>query len=221
MTHTPLELPAQLDLEQFISDEAHDLRSPFNQIVGFSKILLSGPNPNYPPELQREDAGAIYRGGQRALLLMNSLIDAARLNRHEKEMDAADVEVKLLLESSLAYWKRLNPASTLQLEHQISTSASHLSADETLLRQSLASFIMVVAQYINPDGKVTLTVGEEPAWFVFTVTGAGTKTQPVSQLDLGLQGYIGRAMVEVQHGEIRLAEETDDGASIQFALPKV
>jgi K+-sensing histidine kinase KdpD len=36
-----------------------------------------------------------------------------------------------------------------------------------------------------------------------------------------MQGYIGRAMVELQQGEIRLAEETDDGASIQFALPRV
>jgi K+-sensing histidine kinase KdpD len=36
-----------------------------------------------------------------------------------------------------------------------------------------------------------------------------------------MQGYISRTMVEIQQGEIRLAEETDDGASIQFALPKV
>ena len=221
MTNTPLELPTHLDLEKFISEQTHDLRSPFNQIIGFSKMLQSEPNPNYPPELQREDAGAIYRAGQRALLLTNGLIDIAWLNRREKETNPAEVEIKLLLEQSLAFWKKFNLSSTLQTEYQISTTASHLTADEVLLRQILCSFIMVVAQYIDPQATVTLTVEEEPGWLIFKVVGVGKKVQPFSRLDLRMQGYIGRALVELQQGEIRTAEEMDDGASIQFALPKV
>jgi K+-sensing histidine kinase KdpD len=219
MTNIPL--PAHLDLEQFVSEQTHDLRSPFNQIVGFSKMLLNDPSPTYPLELQKEDASTVYRNGQRALLMMNGLIDIARLNRHEKEANPAEVEIESLLEQSLAYWRRFNPASILQTENQVSTSTSHLYADEMLLRQTLFSFIMVVAQYVDPQGTVTITAEEEPEWFVFKVAGTGKKAQPSSQLDLQMQGYLGRAMVELQQGEIRLAEEADDGASIQFALPKV
>ena len=220
MTNTPLELPTHLDLEEFISEQTHDLRSPFNQIIGFSKMLQSEPNPNYPPELQREDAGAIYRAGQRALLLTNGLIDIARLNRREKEVSSAEVEIKSLLEQSLAFWKKFNLASTLQTEYQIITATSHFNADEVLLRQILCSFIMVVAQYIDLQAKVTLTVEEEPDWLIFKVVGVGKKVQPFSVLDVRMQGYIGRALVELQQGKIRVAEETDDGASLQFALPR-
>jgi len=220
MANSPLELPTHLDLEQFISAQTHDLRSPFNQIVGFSKMLLNDPSPSYPLELQKEDAGTIYRSGQRALLLLNGLIDIARLNRREKEADPAEIQIKTVLEQSLAQWKKFNPASTLQTECQISTSASHFVADDLLLQQSLSGFILYVAHYVDPQGKVTITVEEEPDWFVLKVTSAGKKAQPFSQLDLQMQGYIGRAMVELQQGEIRSAEETDDGASIQFALPK-
>jgi signal transduction histidine kinase len=219
MASIPLDLPAQLDLEQFISEQAHDLRSPFNQIVGFSKLLASNLGAGYPPDLQKEDASTIYRSSQRALLLMNSLIDVARLKRREKEVSLAEVEIKSLLDQSLAYWKKFNPASALQAEYQISTSASHLYTDEVLLRQILCSFIMVVAQYVDPQGTVMLTVEEEAGGSLLKVSSAGEKTTPFSQLDLQMQGYIGRAMVELQHGEIRLAEEKDDGASIQFALP--
>ena len=42
MVRTALELPEQVDLVHFISREAHDLRSPFNQVVGFTKIVLNG-----------------------------------------------------------------------------------------------------------------------------------------------------------------------------------
>ena len=220
MTNIPLDLPSTIDLEQFISDEAHDLRSPFNQVVGFSKLLLNNVGPAYPADLQKEDLGTVYRNGQRALLLMNGLIDMARLNRHEKEIDPAELEIKTLLEQSVSYWKKTNPAATLQPTVQISTLASHLFADELALRQILASFIMVVTQYIEPEGTVTITVEEEPAWFIFKVASAGKKAQPLSQLDLRMQGYLGRAMIGLHQGEIRLAEETEDGASLQFALPR-
>ncbi len=222
MTSTPLELPTHLDLEKFISDQTHDLRSPFNQIIGFSKMLLnSGSSADYPPELQQEDLATVYRSGQRALLLMNGLIDIARLKRHETEASPAEIEIKKLLEQSLVHWKKFNPASTLQAEYQIQTSATKLVTDDLLLRQILAGFMLYVAQYADAHAKVTLTLAEEPDWFVLTVASAGTKAKPFSQLDLDMQGYLGRALVELQRGEIRKAEETDSGASIQFALPKV
>ncbi len=220
MPNTPLDLPRELDLEQFISDEAHDLRSPFNQIVGFSKLLLNDLGPAYPADLQKQDIGTVYRNAQRALLLMNGLIDVARLNRHEKEMNPAELEIKTLLERSLAQWRKTNPASTLQIEYRISTLALHFYADDLFLQQILSSFITVVAQYVEPQGMVTITVEEEPAWLIFKVASAGKKALPFSQLDRQMHGYIGRAMIELQRGEIRLAEETEDGASIQFAFPR-
>lgn len=220
MAHTKLELPTHLDLEQFISNEAHDLRTPFNHVTGFSRLLLSGGSAAYTAEMQKEDLGTVYRSGQRALLLLNGLIDIARLNRHEKETSPDELEILSLVEQSLTHWRKFHPASTLQTEIQISTSTPRLRADEALLRQILSGFILYVAQYADPRAKVTLTVEEEEGWFVFTVSSAGTKVQPFSQLDLDMQGYINRAFVELQGGEIRLAEETDEGASIQFALPK-
>ena len=220
MTNTPLDLPRQIDLEQLIAHEAHDLRSPFNLIVGFSKMLQSEPSPNYPPELQRQDAEAIYRAGQRALLLINGLIDIARLNQREKEVSPYEVGIKSLVEQSLSFWKKFNLTSTLETEYQINTTAILFDADDALVRQTLCSFIMIVAQYVDPQGKVILAVGEEPDWLAFKVVAVGKKAQPFSQLDLQMQGYLGRELVELQQGEIRSAEETDDGASIQFALPK-
>lgn len=219
MTSTPLDLPRQLDLEQLIATEAHDLRSPYNLIIGFSKMLQNGPNPNYTPEMQREDAEAIYRGGQRALLLMNSLIDIARLNRHEKEAVPAETELQLLLAQSLAFWKKFNLTSTLRADYQINATVTHFNTDEALLRQAVCSFIMVAAQYVDSAAAVRLTVDEEPDWLIFTVAGSGQKAQPVSRLDLQMQGYLGRALIELLQGELRTAAETDDGVVIKFALP--
>ncbi len=219
MPNVPLDLPATLDLERFISEEAHDLRTPFNHITGFSKLILGGTGPLYTAEMLHDDMATIYQSGQRALLLMNGLIDAARLNRHEKEASFSSLQIKTLLEQSIALWKKFNPNSRLQPEYHIFTSIPCLVADELLLRQVLAGFVLFVAQYVDVESQVTLTVEEEPGLFVLTVTSHGKKVQPFSRLDLQLQGYVNRALVELQQGAIRRAEETDDGALIQFVLP--
>jgi signal transduction histidine kinase len=220
MTSTPLELLTHLDLEQFISVEAHDLRTPFNHVTGFSKILFNGVGASYTAEMQHEDIGTIYRSGQRALWLLNGLIDIARLNRHEKEASPEDLDTLAVVEQSLAHWRKFHPASTLQTEIQISAAAARLYADETLLRQILAGLMLYVAQYVDPYAKVTLTIEDEDDWYVLGVASAGAKVLPFSQLDLDMQGYLCRAFIELQRGEIRSAEETDSGASIKFALPR-
>jgi len=218
MPNVPLDLPRQLDLAQFISDEAHDLRSPFNQIVGFSKLLLNNPSAAYPLEMQKEDTATVYRNGQRALMLLNGLIDIARLQRHEKELNPIELDLKSLLEQSISNWKKINPAAMFQPQYTIFTSITQFSADELFLRQILGSFITVVSQYIDSQGAVTLTVEDEPNGLIFKVTGTGKKIQPFSMLDLHMQGYLGRTMLELHQGEIRLAAETEDGAAIHFAL---
>ena len=80
--------------------------------------------------------------------------------------------------------------------------------------------MLYVSHYVDAQGTVTIAVEEEPEWVLLKVSSTGKKAQPLSRLDLLMQGYVGRALVELQQGEIRLAEETDDGASIQFALPQ-
>ena len=220
MANIQLELPTHLDLEQFISTEAHDLRTPFNHVTGFSKILFNGVSAAYTAEMQHEDVGTIYRSGQRALWLLNGLIDIARLNRHEKEASPEDLDTLAVVEQSLAHWRKFHPASALQTEIQIAPAATRLYADEALLRQILAGLMLYVAQYVDLHAKVTLTIEDEEGWYVLGVASSGTKVQPFSQLDLDMQGYLCRAFIELQRGEIRSAEETDDGASIKFALPK-
>lgn len=220
MTSVPLPLPAHIDLEQFIVDEAHDLRAPFNQIIGFSKLLMNEQNVDYPVDLQQEDVRTIYRNGQRALQLMNGLIDVARLNRHEREVNPAEVDVSDVLAQGVGLWRKFNPAATLQVTSQLATAAAHITTDELCLRQVVSSLITLTVQYIDAPGTVTLLVEDEAGGLAFTVRSSGQKAEPFSRLDVQLHGYLARALIELQQGEINLAEETDDGAALRFVIPQ-
>jgi signal transduction histidine kinase len=218
MAKTLPEFPAHFDLDAFLSRESHDLKTPFNHIVGFSRIVLKGQDGPLT-DFQREDLTTVYNSGVRALFLVSSLIEAARISRGEKQPSLTEIEVSPFVEQAVASWKKSNPARDVQIETRIALAFPTFQADETQLRQTIASLVSYVVEYTKGAAKVTLTVVDEPGWLVTTVQSAGQKSPSQSALDLEMLAYIRRAYIEQQGGEIRVREETDEGAVICFALP--
>jgi signal transduction histidine kinase len=213
-------LPAHIDLTEFISIQAHDLRTPFNHITGFSKMLLNTVGDAPLTDFQKEDLGTVYRSGMRALTLMNGLIDIARINQHEKELAPKNTDIEQLIAQGLAQWKKFNPDKEVQLDYQVLASEKTIHTDEQISRQVISGFITYVALFCEAKATVTIIAADEPDWFLFTLTSAGVKNRLPSELDREMFGYVNRYLVEIQNGQIRQAEETEDGAIIRFALPK-
>ncbi len=136
MPDKKITLPTQIDLDQFISAQAHDLRTPFNHITGFSKMLLNTVGDAPLTDLQKEDLGTVYRSGMRALTLLNGLIDIARINCHEKELAPKDTDIEQLIAQGLAQWKKSNPGADARMDYQVQTTAKSIRVDEQLNRHS-------------------------------------------------------------------------------------
>ena len=211
-------LPAELDLDHFISVQAHDLRTPFNHIIGFSKMILNTAGDSPLTAFQKEDLGTVYRSGLRALTLMNGLIDIARLNRREKKLALSEVNIEQLLEQAHAQWKKFNPTSEVEVEWHSNGSTPSFHADEQILRQVITGFIAYVAQYCEGKTIVMIQVEQELAQTLFTFTSSGAKARLPSILDLEMLGYVNRAFVELQSGRILQAEENDQGALVKFSI---
>jgi K+-sensing histidine kinase KdpD len=218
MATTKIDLPTKIDLEQFISQQAHDLRTPFNHTTGFSKMLLNTVGVAPLTDFQKEDLGTVYRSGMRALTLMNGLIDIARINRHEKTTACKEADIEQLVAQSVVQWKKFNPAAEVHVDYQVLTDTKTIQTDEQISRQVISGFIALVATYSEAQTKVSISVSEQPGWLLFTLSCSGVKARQPSDLDREMLGYVNRALIEMQDGEIRLAEETDNGAIIQFAL---
>jgi len=220
MPNKRIGLPTQIDLERFISVQAHDLRTPFNHVTGFSKMLLNTISDAPLTDFQKEDLATVYRSGMRALMLMNGLIDIARINQQEKASKPKDTDIEQLIAQGLAHWKKFNPGIDAQTDYQILTTSKTIQTDEQIIRQVIAGFIAYVTLYCEAKTVITISVEEQSKWFLFSLTSTGVKARLVSELDQEMMGYINRSLVEMQEGEIRQAEETETGAVIKFALPK-
>jgi K+-sensing histidine kinase KdpD len=219
MTKNQLEFPKHIDLEQFLSIQSHDLKTPFNHIIGFSKIMLKGQDGPLT-DFQREDLTTVYNSGVRSLNLISNLVEIARLSRGEKHANLMETDIQMLVEQATLQWKKSNPAKKSKIETKVACTSPTIQADEMQIRQLLSSSISFVSEYVEDTGKVSLSLEEESNWITITFRGTGGKSRNPSALDLEMNGYLIQAYIEQHHGELRAHEENDDGAMIGFALPK-
>lgn len=218
MAKTSLQFPEKIDLIHYISTEAHDLRSPFNRIVGFTKVILKGMDGPLT-DLQKEDLNTVYINSLQALNALNDLIDAARLLLKEKEPSRKEIKIDALIGQAISHWQQQNPARQIHLRQETSLPSASLQGDEILLRQLLVHCITYIGTYLKDPAEISLQAEGGSETIRFTVRGTGKREETRQGSVLELLGYICRAILELHSGRILSGESDENGAIIQFELP--
>ena len=219
MTKSQIEFPAQIDLEEKISDWAHDLRSPFNHVLGFTKLMLKGQSGPLT-DMQKEDLTTVYRSSLRAMALINNLIEIARLQRSEKDIKPAPLELEPTIDQSIAEWQKNNPGVEMPIALLMVTQSPSAALDKKPFEWVLHGFFSYLAAYSNGTGSLTLEVVEEADALVFTLRQTGITQKGFDEITLEMFAFICKAYIELQGGQIRQNELDETEAVVQYTLPK-
>jgi K+-sensing histidine kinase KdpD len=90
-----------LPIAQVIASIAHDLRSPLNAVIGFSRVMLKGIDGPLS-EMQADDLEAIYVNGNAMLSMVDNLIDLAKVEAGWLTPNKTAFHVQPLLEKARA-----------------------------------------------------------------------------------------------------------------------
>lgn len=219
MTKTAFEFPDQLDLVEFISKEAHDLKSPFNRILGFTKMLLKGMSGPLT-DMQKDDLKIVYDNSIQAMAAMTNLIDMARLGRGEKAFAPVESNLNLILPQVVGNWKQNKAVKDVELLLVVPEGETKIKADEALLRQCLLNWVLYVVEYTLPPAEVTLTLEPRANEALVTIQSKGKKNIAAAEMFLTMTAYIGQNILDLHGGQVLLGEGDDEaGALIQISLP--
>lgn len=213
------EFPEQLDLAEFISQEAHDLKSPFNRILGFTKMLMKGMSGPIT-DMQKDDLSTVYQNSGQAMTLMSNLVDMARLSRGEKSFAPTTCEASRLLNQVVAYWKQNKVEKDVEFEVITFAPEIHLTADEPLLRQGILNLALYLAEYTQLPARMTLQVDEAAEGLLFSLRSRGKKNPIPVAIDMTMSAYIGQSIIKLHGGAFRKTEGDEESGLIQFVLPK-
>jgi signal transduction histidine kinase len=178
--------------EKFISSSSHDLRSPLNPIIGFSKLLLKGMDGPLT-DLQRGDVEIIYEAGNKLHQMLLNVIYISKLEAELMHLQCKKINVgrmidKLVVElnkiesveEKLKDWKihsikKLMQEKEIEIRKDISPDLPIIWADYPNLKLILYELI-VNAIGFTKKGIVTLAVhsdGEDNIEISISDTGSG------------------------------------------------
>jgi signal transduction histidine kinase/putative methionine-R-sulfoxide reductase with GAF domain len=228
----------QLDLlkTQFLANMSHELRTPLNSIIGFSRVMLKGIDGPITTE-QEEDLTSIYNNGQHLLMLINEILDMAKIEAGKMTLTFEQVDLVETAHSAVNTVRNLIEEKGLDLTVQIDDNLPVVEADSIRLKQILINLLSNAAKYTE-QGSIDLSIQQNEADYIqITVRDTGIGVAPedyetlfraFEQIDnsttrtvggTGLGLPITKWMVNMHHGDIWFESELGQGTTFYVKLP--
>ena len=173
---------------EFLANMSHELRTPLNSALILAKLLGDNPQGNLTPE-QVKFADSIYSSGNDLLVLINDILDIAKVEAGKLELVIEDVSLPLLTDSLAMTFTPL--AGQKQLAFRIETepgAPAMLTTDRQRVEQILKNLLSNALKFTE-HGEVSLKVSGGPdGGAVFAVTDSGIGI-PVAQQEAIFEAF--------------------------------
>ena len=217
----------------FLASMSHELRTPLNGILGYAQLLQR--DPALPPK-PREQAAIIQRSGEHLLMLINDILDLAKVEAGRIEIVAVEFALPTFLQevSDLIAVRTAPKGLAFTL---IPTGLPEMVAgDEQRLRQVLLNLLGNAVKFTE-RGQITLRVTSMPharVRFEITDTGIGMTAADLATIfepfqQVGAQRYrmqgsglglaISRNLVHLMGGELSAESQAGVGSTFSFDVP--
>ena len=153
--------------DEFLANMSHELRTPLNAILGMSEGLQEQVFGSIN-EPQIKALQTIDRSGSHLLELINDILDVAKIESGQMELDFTTVSINYLCQSSLTFIKQIALKKRIQLEIKLPLNLPDLLIDERRIRQVLINLLNNAVKFTPERGRITLEVSHQQREIVLT-----------------------------------------------------
>jgi len=225
---------------KFFAIIAHDLKSPFSAMLGFSKILIENFD-NYDISKQKEYLSYIYQSVQRIFKLLENLLLWSLAQKGVISFKPGRQKLSNLSVEAIELLDQLAENKSITLNNEIPEDIV-VKADKNMLSTIIRNLISNAIKFTRKGGVITLNAcsvsdeNEQPNIKV-TVKDTGVGISPKRQSKLfkisenhttkgtdkekgtGIGLILCREFVEIHGGKIWVESEVGKGSSFHFTIP--
>ena len=223
--------------QQFLSNMSHEIRTPMNAIIGFTKVLLKSELS----DKQTEYLQAIQSSGDTLIVLINDILDLAKVDAGKMTFSNSPFKMKELLSSVLRLFEPKIQENNLELLAEYDTRIPDIIlGDSVRLHQILINLLSNAIKFTS-IGTITVNVSLKSEnkqklslEFKITDTGIGIPASKIETIfenfeqahtvssslygGTGLGLAIVKQLVEKQGGTITVDSTVDQGSTFSCLL---
>ncbi|MEO9211009.1 MAG: PAS domain-containing sensor histidine kinase [Ginsengibacter sp.] len=214
---------------------AHDLRSPFTAILGFSELLIQNSNDSDANE-SRMYLEYINSSAQNTLVLLDNLLNWAQTQTGTINYDPEKINLASIVNETLLISRSTAKIKNIFLDY-IQTDTIEVYADINMLKTILRNLISNAIKYTHTNGKITISAVQNQNNIEITVSDDGvgmseetqnklfkidTTTSTIGTADergSGLGLILCKEFVGKFGGKIWVKSELGKGSAFTFSLP--
>ena len=219
----------------FLATLSHELRTPMNAILGWTRMLRDG---SVDPKRVAHGLEVIERNAQLQLKLITDLLDVSRIISGKVELQIAPVNAVEICEAAIDTVKPQLEAKHIVLKKQFEPAVAPLRGDAIRLQQVVGNLLSNAIKFSSDGGEIELELRRAGANVEITVVdhGAGITSDFLPSIfdrfaqgkdvaqripgGLGLGLAIVRHMVELHGGSVQaFSDGVGHGARFQVVLP--
>jgi len=221
--------------DKFFSIISHDLRSPFNALLGITEYVSQSFGELTPEEI-RDSFRNVYTSSQKLYNLILNLLEWSRLQTGRFEIDKTAIEVFSLVEEVKDLYKENARMKNIQIESDIPAEIA-IHADRYMMETIMRNLISNAIKFTPSGGRVKIESALKDSTVEISVKDNGTGISPENRNKLfrideqyrtdgtadekgtGLGLILCKEFVEKNNGTISAESEEGKGSRFTITVP--
>lgn len=212
--------------DRFLSNMSYNIRTPLNNVVGFSQLIAS--EPNIEEETREEYAEIIRLSSDKLMRLVNDVLDLSRL---EAKMMKFQIQVydAVTLCNEVCYMARMkNEKSNICVQFSSEVESLSLRTDIARLGQALLSTLTYPHGYSQeqqeqqseqPKRIIRFSLSSNGEMLCFSITNSPLADETFSSQESVIRHEINYLLLAHSQGDYQVKANTDAEAEIVFTYP--
>jgi two-component system CheB/CheR fusion protein len=222
---------------EFLANMSHELRTPLNSINGFSEVLY---DETFGPlnEKQKKYVNNVLTSGKHLLLLINQILDMAKVEAGKMKLALSSLPMKNLLNEISLLVADMISKKKIEMLLEIDENLPDIEADELKVKEIIYNLLSNAAKFTPEGGKIGMRAKQDDAGIEIVVwdTGVGIAPENMEKIfegffrvdtpysrvteGTGLGLPLSKKLVELHGGKLYVESGgLGKGTSVRFALP--
>ena len=150
---------ASLAKTQFLHNMSHDIRTPMNAILGYSKLMKNELEGKDLPKIS-EYVDKLEKSGNILLSIINNILDMARIESGRMEVDESYANIENIRQRLFDMFEDEAKKKNIDVNYSLNVEHKHVMADVTKVEEIFVNILSNAVKYTPSNGSITVDVDE-------------------------------------------------------------